>query len=367
MAVLSVIMVFSLAIGANAAQTELFDSEKERLETGISDEERGKLSSIGVDGIDDITENGVDTSRLFSYAWDELKSSAPAPLSALIVLLCVVIVASAAEAYTYSLRYTHTKEIMGVAVSVFIASVLIVPAAELAADTAAVIGAASKLLMIYLPIMAGLMAFSGQAVGSAGYYTAVVTGAGLLSKLSSTILAPLLNGFLSLAVCDGICGRIHLRGLIEFAAKAFKWLLTFSVSMFTAVVGMNSALSGAADGLTGRAAKFALTSLVPLIGSSLAEAYQTIRGSLGLLRAGMGVFVIISLFISFAPLLARALLWSLAAGCARLTAEAFGVSSASEILNAVSIYLSAVRALIYAVMIAFVFSSAVLIRLGGAG
>ena len=187
-----------------------------------------------------------------------------------------------------------------------------------------------------------------------------------MSKLASSVLAPLLNIFLSLSVCSGISGRINLSGLTETAAKAFKWTLTFAVSMFSAVTGLNSAMARAGDNLAGRATKFALSSLIPMIGSSLAEAYQSIQGSLGLLRSGLGVFVILTVLITFTPLLIRALLWSLALSCAKMTADAFGVSSASRIFNAITTFLSSLRALLIAVTITFVISSAAVIRMGGA-
>ena len=344
----------------------MFEDEKNRLESGVSDQTRDEMSSIGINGIDDVM-TGVDISAVFDHAREILSRYAPAPLSALAMLLCVIMIASIAESYTYSLRYTHTKEIMGAAVSLLTVSSVISPIAKLSADSVSVIGGAASLMLIYLPIMAGLLAFSGAAISSAGYYAAVVTGAGALSKLASSVLAPLLNIFLSLAVCSGIGGRIRLNGLIEMIAKAFKWLLTFSVSMFIAVIGMNSALSGAADGLSGKAAKFTLSSLIPMIGSSLADAYQTVRSSLGLLRSGMGVFVILAVMISFAPVLVRALLWTLAVNCAKTAAEAFSVSSAGHIFNALISYLSALRALMIGVLIAFIVSSAVMIRVGGSG
>ena len=289
------------------------------------------------------------------------------PLSALILLVCVVIIASIAESYTYSLRYTYTKDIMSASVSLMIISAVITPCADLAADSASVISACSSMMLVYLPVMAGILAFSGHAIASAGYYSSVVVGAGLLSKISSSVLLPLLNVILSLSVCAGITNRINLGSVIEMTSKCFKWLLTFAVSMFVAVVGMNSALAGAGETLSGKAAKFTLTSFVPMIGGSLAEAYQTLKGSLGLLRSGMGVFVIVAVTVSFAPVLIRAILWSVAVGTAKLVGEAFCVSSASRVFNALGAYLSALRAVIIGVLCAFVLSTAVIMRVGGSG
>ena len=350
----------------SAEQIELFEDEKNRIEDSLSDEAKQGLRDIGIDGIDDVIGGGIDTSKVTDGIFDMLKRYSSAPISSLVIMLGAIIIVSIAESYTFSLRYTHTKEIMSAAVSIFTASAVILPVSRLAADTVAVIHSASSLMLLYLPVTAGITAFSGKAITSAGYYAAVITGAGLLSKLASSVLAPLLNIFLSLSVCSGISGRINLSGLTETAAKAFKWTLTFAVSMFAAVTGLNSAMAGAGDNLAGRATKFAISSLIPMIGSSLAEAYQSIQGSLGLLRSGLGVFVILTVLITFAPLLIRSLLWSLALNCAKMTADAFGVSSASRIFNAITTFLSSLRALIIAVTVTFIISSAAVIRIGGA-
>ena len=361
-----IVIPFIVSFGASAEQTDLFEDDKKRIEDSLSEEARSGLREIGIDGVDDVISGGIDTSEVINGVMDSIKRSSSEPVSSLVVLIGVVIITSIAESYTFSLRYTHTKEVMGAAVGVFTASAVILPAARLAADSVAVIHSASSLMLLYLPVTAGITAFSGKAITSAGYYTAVISGAGLLSKLASSVLAPLLNIFLSLSVCSGISGRINLSGITDAASKAFKWMLTFAVSLFAAVTGLNSALAGAADNLTGRAAKFALSSLIPMIGSSLAEAYQSIQGSLGLLRSGLGVFVILAVLITFVPLLIRTLMWSLALSCAKITADAFGVSSASRIFNAVTVFFSALRALLIAVMTAFVISSAAVIRTGGA-
>ncbi|MBQ6499757.1 MAG: hypothetical protein IJI48_07625, partial [Ruminococcus sp.] len=196
-----VILPVICSFRVSAEQIELFEDEKNRIEDSLSDEAKQGLRDIGIDGIDDVIGGGIDTSKVTDGIFDMLKRYSSAPISSLVILIGVIIITSIAESYTYSLRYTHTKEVMSATVSVFTASAVILPISQLAADTVAVIHSASSLMLLYLPVTAGITAFSGKAITSAGYYAAVITGAGLLSKLASSILAPLLNLFLSLSVC----------------------------------------------------------------------------------------------------------------------------------------------------------------------
>lgn len=361
-----VILPLCLTLNASAAESELFGNEVERLENSLNNDVSEDLKELGISGLGDVSK-GLKEQKLFDYTAEILKRYSGGVLSSLMMLICIVITASIAESYTYSLRYTHTKDIMNTAVSLMTASAVITPVAKLSADSSAVIGSSASIMLVYLPVMAGILAFSGRAIASAGYYASTVTGASLISKLASALLAPLLNVFLSLAICSGINSRIKLSGLVEAVSKIFKWTLTFSVSMFTAVTGLNAVLSTAGDSLTSRASKFALSSFIPLIGSAVADAYHTLQGSLGLLRSGMGVFVIIAVMVSFCPVILRALLWSAALGMAKLTAEALGVTSALNIFNSISAFLSALRAVLISVMVAFIISTAVMLRVGGTG
>lgn len=350
---------------ADAAQTGLFDAEIQQIEEGVSGEVSDDMEEIGAGKIQDLMQDGTDISAIAAYVIGLCASTAGAPLSALIMLIAVVILASCVESYTFSLRYTDTREVMHMAVSLFTASVTVAPLSEMIADASAVIGGASRLMLLYLPVMAGMLAFSGHALQSGGYYAAVVTASQLLSWLSAEVLSPVLTVLLSLSFSAGICSRLQLKGLLETVSKLFKWLLTFAMSLFIAVTGLNTALTRAGDTLAGRAARFTLSSLIPLVGSSIGEAYKTIEGSVSLLRSGMGIFVILAVSVSFLPLIIRVLLWLMTVNIAKSVGEIFSVGSVASISTAISAFLSALSAMLICVMVAFIIASAAMLRVGG--
>lgn len=362
--ILIVMLLFTFP--ARAAELDVFDDDIRELEDAVGGDTARDLDELGVSGVEDVLTDGVDTAALFGYLIGQASKYSAGPLSALTVLTAVILLAAVGESYTASLRYTGTREIMGAVVALFIVSSVVVPVTELVSSASAVISGASAVMTVYLPVMAGIMAFSGHAVSSAGYYTAVTAASGVLSRVSSSLLMPVMQLLLSLSVSAGIGGRLRLSGLIEMLSKGLKYLLTFLMSMYAAVLGLNSALSAAGDGLAGRAAKFSLSSFVPLIGSSIAEAYGAIQGSVGVLRSGIGVFVILAVFVSFAPVLIRTLLWSAAIWAADAVGEVFGVTSATAVLRSLSSFLTALRALLVSAAVAFLVSSAVMLRAGGA-
>ena len=362
---LLLLVMFCSHTEVSAAQTQLFEDEIKQIENSIGDDVSEEMDTLGTNSVQSVITNGVDSGKIWQYLIEQLAEYSSGPVAGLAVLTAVLLLVSVAESYTCSLRYTDTKDIMGVAVSLFIVSVFLEPVSQLIASSATVISGASTIMTAYLPIMAGILMFSGHAVLSGGYYAAVVTAAQLIAKLASGILSPLLNLFLSLSISAGISTRVQLSGLIEMIGKAFKYLITFSTTIFIAILGLNSALSGSADHVADKAAKFGLSSFIPLIGSSVSEAYSALRGSVNILRSGMGVFVIVALLITFAPVMIRTLLWSAAVGVAKMIGESLCVSSSSAILNALSQFLSLFRAMMIAVSVLFIISTSVMISVGG--
>ena len=364
---LLLLTLFSLfgCVKVHATQLDIFDDDIARIEDSVDEDTSQGLEALGTPDVQSVIANGINTAAIWEYIITLFSTYSSSTLSALMVLVAVMLFASIAESYTYSLRYTDTKDIMGVVVGLFFTSVVVSPVAQLVSASVTVIQGASAVMMVYLPVMAGIMAFSGHAIASGGYYAAVTAVSQLLSRIAASVLSPLLNVFLSLSVSASICGRVRLGGLIESISKCFKYVLTFSMSIFVAVIGLNSALSNAADSVADKAVKFSLSSFIPIIGSSVSEAYSTIQGSVNILRSGIGVFVILAVFTAFAPLMMKSLLWSMAIGAAKTVGEALAVSSGTAILNALSLFLSALRAILIAVMTVFIISSSVMISVGG--
>lgn len=361
----SLFMIMCFSVHCHAAQWQTFDDEIGQIEDSIDDGTAQELDELGISGIDDLLTEGVDSKALWTYLLNLLRDQGSAPLSALLLMTAVLILASIAESYTFSLRYTDTKDIMGLVVSLFLSSVVIRPVTQMVSSAVTVIGGASSLLTVYLPVMIGILAFSGHAIASGGYYAAVLTASQLIARLSTYVLEPLLNMILSLSLCAGFCSHIRLCGLIETVSKGFKYLVTFAMSIFVAILGLNGALSSAADSVANKAAKFSLSSFIPLIGSSISEAYGAIQGSVGVLRSGAGVFVILAVFVSFAPLLAQTALWSLTLFGAKTVGDALSVNAASSVLGALSQFIAALRTVLIAVMTVFIISSAIMMKLGG--
>ena len=361
-----VLVIFSIfSVRASASELDIFDESLNGLRDSLSDETLDKLKELGFSGsIDDF--GNLDLNGLFTQFINTVADALGGPLSAAVVVIAAVILSAMLETYTHSLRYTDTREICSMISALFILAQLLRPLSGLIHDSLSVLKAASDLMLVFVPVMAGILSFSGRAVSSAGYCATVLSVSQIVSVVSSRFLAPGLSAMLGVSASAGLGGRLRLKGICDMLYSFLKWSLLFLMTIYTAVLSLQTTLSNAADTVASKVARFTLSSVIPLIGSSISEAYRAIRSGVDLLRSGAGVFVILALIVTFLSLIVRSALWLGAINICRCAADTFEVQSCSSALSSVSAAVSALMAVIICVCVTFIISAALMMSMGGA-
>lgn len=116
-----------------------------------------------------------------------------------------------------------------------------------------------------------------------------------------------------------------LRGLVGWVIGASLKTVLFA---FTAYLAISGAISGSADATTVKAAKLTLSGVVPVVGSMLSDASETLVVSAGVLRNSIGVFGMLAvLALCAAPFLQTGLTYLVL----KLTAAVAGVFDAGHL------------------------------------
>ena len=142
-------------------------------------------------------------------------------------------------------------------------------------------------------------------------------------------------------------------------------MLTFTMSVFTAILTMQSIISSSADSAGVKATRFAISSFVPLVGGALSEAYQTVRGCMGMLKSGVGVFAILATGTIYLPAIISCLLWLAAINIAIALAGVFDMGDIIKLLKSVTTVINSLIAILLCCMIIFIVSSAIMLMAGG--
>ena len=329
----------------------------------LSDEASRALSELGVTSADADALSALSFENVMAALSKMAGSGMTAPLKGLITMTAVLLLCSMLTAYQNSL--TESGETVQTVAVLCLSGAVAVPAVGFIGTAGDVIAQCANLFLAYIPIMAVMLAASGKAVSAASYQALTVAAGQGVMRVSSDMILPLLHIFLGIAVSSGIAPQVGLGGFLSLITKLTKWLLGFVMAIFTAVLSLRHAASGALDSLGSKAARFALSSFVPVVGSALSEAYKTVQGSLHVLRSGLGIFVILALAFTFLPVLLQGLGWSLCLFVGKALAEALGVSHCAKLLEALGTVFSTLTAVLLCVPAVLLIAAAAAFAIGG--
>jgi len=140
-----------------------------------------------------------------------------------------------------------------------------------------------------LPTVTAVCAVSGAPTAAAARQGATLLFLSLLLTLVNTFLVPLIYAYVAAVAAHAAIGNEGLKRLAALLKWAVTGLLTGLVTLFVLYLSMSGAVAGNADALAQRAAKTAISGMVPVVGKILSDAAETVVAGAGLLRGTVGV------------------------------------------------------------------------------
>lgn len=168
---------------------------------------------------------------------------------------------------------------------------------RLAGATVTEIGEYGKLL---LPVMTAAMAAQGGITASASLYAGTALFTALLGKLISLLFLPLVYIFLALGAAHAAAEEEILKRLRDMTKNTVSWCLKTLLTVFTTYMGITGVVSGTTDAAALKATKVTISTVVPVVGSILSDASESILVSVGLAKnaAGIyGIFAVLAVFL----------------------------------------------------------------------
>ncbi|MGN0453243.1 MAG: hypothetical protein ACI4GZ_05520 [Ruminococcus sp.] len=280
------------------------------------------------------------------------------------ILVAVILIYALCEGFSQSLTGDTQKEVLSVVTALCVACALVVPVTDIIDSAISAIVAASDFMLLYIPVMVAVLVSCGQSLSASGYYSLMIMAAEGISQLSSKFIAPMLNVFLGVSICSTIVPDFRLGGFTAMFSKGIKWLLSFSFTIFSALLTFKTLISTSVDSVSTRAVRYTMSSFIPVVGAALSEAYKTVQGSINILKNGVGVFVIFAVCAVFLSVIVKLLLWIISVSVCKNFAEMISLSLPAEMLSGVSTVLSVLLAVILCIMALFIISTALIITAG---
>lgn len=331
----------------------------------LTPEVKKQLKDIGVTSPSWQELNSMSFFDIFGSIMNTIQQQSVTPLNCVVKIMGVVMLVALINSVKSSLGSSSLTAVLNSVATLTVSIILIQPVCQTIEYSTTIIKLSADFMLIFIPVMAGIMLTMGQSLQAAGSYTMVMGAGTAVSQISNNILVPLLNTFLGISVVSGISQRVNLNGFCELINKVLKWVLTFTMSVFTAILTMQSIISSSADSAGVKATRFAISSFVPLVGGALSEAYQTVRGCMGMLKSGVGVFAIFATGTIYLPAIISCLLWLAAINIAIALAGVFDMGDIIKLLKSVTTVINSLIAILLCCMIIFIVSSAIMLMAGG--
>ena len=316
------------------------------------------LDGILPEGLDS-TEDVLDLSLFGELILGTVSDRARGCGGFLITLVGVALLLSLAERgiFDRGLEATSSAALSGV-LSIPIFSSLY----SLVGECATAVNSGCEFFSGLLPLMISVTALEGGAVSSA------VQGAGMSLALSF-ISGVILNGLLpvvSLSFSLALLSSFDKEGIIGSLSSLIRGFILSVMGivgmLLPATLAMQSLLASAKDTLALRSAKYAVGSMIPIVGGTVAGALSTLSAGAGVLRSavgGVGAMCIIYIFLS--PVLVL-LLYRGCIGLSLTLLDFCGVRTGGRMLKALLSAYDALLALIACAGVVFLLETVIFTR-----
>ncbi len=189
----------------------------------------------------------------------------------------------------------RTKQLAEMAAIIGIAVLLLQPTntlINLGAQTVTEISEYSKLL---IPVMTAAMAAQGGVSTSAALYTGTTVFCTVLTSMIAKLIIPMLYIFLCLCIAGNAIAEDVLKKLRDFIKWVMTWSLKIILYVFTGYISITGVVSGSADASMIKATKLTISGSIPVVGSILSDASETILVSAGIMKNSAGVYGVLAI------------------------------------------------------------------------
>lgn len=331
----------------------------------LPDEAKDTLNDIGISSPDWQQLNELSIGAVTLEILKLLGQSSFQPLACMLTIIGVIIFCALSDCFKDSCGTSPLDGTVSIITALCLCGVVVFPVADILTAGTTVIKNGAAFMLMYVPVMAGILVASGSSISGASYYTTVMAAGEVISQIGSKLLSPILNILLGITVISSLCSKVKLGGIINLVHTAFKWVISFMMSIFVSVLSLQTLIGSAADNTGIKAAKFAISSFVPVIGGALSDAFLTVQGSLKLLKSGVGVFAIIGTAALYLPAILKCVIWMFTISCCAAVAEVFSLGVPLSLLNGVKKVVTLMLVLLLCCMTVMIISTAILLILGG--
>lgn len=257
-------------------------------------------------------------------------------LPAIITILVVSLLKSMLSGMTSGFLKTGTGEIVHVVCYAVIVVVLSSAIVNVVQVTVTTINNMTAFANGVFPVLLTLLAGLGATTGVATYQPMMaVLGGGVMALISKVIL-PAFIACVVFAVVGNLSKNVKLTKMNKMFKSVSSWLIGIVFGLYGTFLTVGGIAGGVVDKVGYSAAKFALSSYVPILGGYLSDGFDLVGASMMLVKNAFGYTAVIVLVATVMFPLLKIVVFIFSLRLASAVAEPIGDDRVSNMLSTVA-------------------------------
>ncbi|NLN14971.1 MAG: stage III sporulation protein AE [Tissierellia bacterium] len=217
-------------------------------------------------------------------------------LSLITKILIIVLISTILTNLQNSFEESSISQLANYFTYILIAILVIANFSQIMDLARATVGRMTDFMQVLLPILLTLLVITGGPNTKIVFHPMILGTVNVLGLLVNNIIFPLLYFSFIISILSNLSQRAELGKLAELGRQIITFIITAAFTIFIGILTIYG-LSTKIDGLTIRTAKFAIDTLVPIVGGFLSDAVDTVIGSSAILKNGIGIIGLLSLIM----------------------------------------------------------------------
>lgn len=239
----------------------------------------------------------LDYSDVFSALFSVFTSSVADMLPCFALICAIALLGGILNTVKSGFLQNSTAEIIFFVSYAAISAVLLTQLVRVFALCGNAMNDMRRQMEIILPMLLTLMSASGGTVSAAVYRPAAAFLSAGISNVFTEIIFPFTEIVIILNMVSNLNRNIKLQGFIALFQSANKWLIGLSVTVFGIFLSVQGLTAASYDGMSLRAAKYAISNSVPIVGGFISGGFDLILAGSTLIKNSVGiigVFLLVS-------------------------------------------------------------------------
>lgn len=327
----------------------------------LDDNTTNFLESLGIDDFDYESLTSISISDFSAFIIDVFKNSSATPVKSSCLIMVLILISSFMKSLSDGINSSEYSgffsTITAVSVSIFIVTKL----TNCISICCSTIKVCSNFAYAFFPAFCIIVASAGGSLTSFSVNTNLMILAQGLNYISENIFIPLTNCFLALGICSSLRDELNISGLVGSLKRFILSSISLSCGIFVSILSIKTAVASRADALGLRSVRFAINTVIPVIGSSISEGLVSIQNYSSLIKTSVGIVGIISVFSLFLPSIVEVIVWRCVLFLSSLFSQAFNDKTVSNVLNAFKDALLIIEVILVLSMVTTIISVGILV------